>query len=147
MHPWFPWHSVRVEASRPSSRVVHQRIRNRLIDYLKLASSYADQQDYAAAVPHVNVPYEIINQWQDWVPSGGFVDGGPPGVFSEQESEALRAFGSVWDEVADEVPDSYPSIEQMQALDSWQRLREAAAEALQVLEVRGQLSEHEEVQP
>lgn len=44
-----------------------QRIRNRVIEYLELASSFDNQSAYQAAVPYIHVPNEIINQWEDWV--------------------------------------------------------------------------------
>jgi hypothetical protein len=39
-----------------SLTVVHQRIRNRIIEYPELASSYDEQRTYQAAVPAVSVP-------------------------------------------------------------------------------------------
>ena len=51
----------------PSERLVAQRIRNRIIEYLELAASYAAQEEYQRVAP-INVPSEVMNQWEDWVP-------------------------------------------------------------------------------
>jgi len=54
----------------PSERVVEQRVRNRVIEYLELTSSLAAQADYEKSVPIAYVPYEVINQWEDQLPRG-----------------------------------------------------------------------------
>jgi hypothetical protein len=51
----------------PSRRVVEQRVRNRIIEYLEPASSFEAQQQYERDVAIAHVPYELINQWEDWV--------------------------------------------------------------------------------
>lgn len=56
--------SIPVEPE-PSPRLVAQRIRNRIIEYLELASSFEAQQH----APIAHVPNEVINQWEDWVPT------------------------------------------------------------------------------
>ena len=60
MHP-----AIEAE-DKPSLRVVEQRVGNRVIEYLELASSFAVQQEYERHVPLAHVPYEVINQWEDW---------------------------------------------------------------------------------
>lgn len=59
-----------MEAEQPSDRIVEQRIRNRVIEYFEMVSSFAAQQAYEEmGPPFVNVPYEVINQWEDWIPN------------------------------------------------------------------------------
>ena len=58
----------RREGNGPSERVVEQRVRNRVIEYLELTSSLAAQADYEKSVPIAYVPYEVINQWEDQLP-------------------------------------------------------------------------------
>lgn len=48
-------------SEEPNVHVVRQRIRNRIVEYLELASSFEAQLDYQPAV-HVPVPNEVINQ-------------------------------------------------------------------------------------
>ena len=130
-------------SDHPSERVVEQRVRNRIIEYLELAASYEDQRDYEAAVPIAHVPYEVINQWEDNLPHGptAIIE---PTVYSAQELDALKQFDRVWRAAADEVPDDYPTLEQVQSMDAWKRLRSEAAKALAVFARRGKLSEEHE---
>ncbi len=55
-------------ADRPPKKVVDARIRNRVMEYLQLVSSAAQQKDYQRCVPDVNVPTELICSWEDWMP-------------------------------------------------------------------------------
>jgi len=133
-----------VDPSEPSRRVVAHRVRNRLIDYLEIAGSYAEQQRYAATVPKINVAYEIINQWEDWNPSDTFDSKDSEGVFDEDEIQALDRFGLVWKSAADSLPDDFPTIAEVQRLDEWNRLRHEATATLRVLSIRGRMPEHRE---
>ena len=74
--------------------IVIQRIRNRIIEYLELASSFNEQSAYQAAAPHINVPNEVINQWEDWVsPNWRNYIAAP--VFSPEEIIAIGQFYDV----------------------------------------------------
>jgi hypothetical protein len=55
------------DPDKPSRRVVEQRVRNRIIEYLELASSFETQQGYERDVPIAHISYEVISQWEDWV--------------------------------------------------------------------------------
>lgn len=110
-----------------SVQVLHS-IRNGIIEYLELASSFDAQRGYQARVP-VHVPDEIICKWEDLVPDPN--EFGPP-VFSKAECEAIRRYHAIWDEVADLTDDPLPSLEECFLLPAWLRLRDAAAEALRV---------------
>lgn len=128
-------------ADRPSDLIVEQRVRNRLIEYFELASSYVAQNEYAkAAPPYVHIPYEIIEQWEDWVPHLDLVLT-DSNVYTSREKEVLSRFQSVWELTTKAIGDDYPSLEAVQAMPAWEDMRLAAAAALAVLAKRGRLPE------
>ena len=129
-------------SAEPSDQVVRQRIRNRIVEYLELASSFDAQRAYQAAV-QVPVPSEVINQWEDWVPDPGDESFVQP-VFSPAEQEAIASFHRVWEEVAAAIPNPLPQLENILVLLAWERLRGAAATALHVFMARGKLPEDHE---
>lgn len=134
-----------MDESQPSERVVDQRIRNRIIEYFELAASYDDQLAYEQNVPIAHVPYEVINQWEDWVPSGPLTAVRDPSVFSASELHEMYDFQRVWESTASALPDDYPPLRDVQALSAWDQLRQQATRALRVFEVRGKLPEDREV--
>lgn len=120
--------------------IVIQRIRNRIIEYLELVSSFNVQSAYQAAVPYINVPNEVINQWEDSVsPNWRNYIAAP--VFSPEEIIAIAQFYDVWDAVAAAAPDPLPPLQILLDTGEWQRLASAAAESLTVFHVRGRLPE------
>ena len=125
----------------PTHRVVLQRVRNRIIEYLELASSFEEQRTYQSRVP-VSVPNEVINIWEDWF-SGDNELVGP--VFTREERDALDAFHRTWQNVAHSAPDPLPALTEVQSLPAWGELRASAADALLVLGRRGKLSEDHEI--
>lgn len=127
----------------PTERVVQQRVRNRIIEYLELASSFESQREYQEVAP-VHVPHEVVNQWEDWVRSPDDPLGEP--VFSSAERAAVRAFHRVWQSVADSTPRRLPDLEVLFGSPEWQLLRQAAADALAIFAVRGPLSEEDEIE-
>ena len=129
----------------PSARLVEQRMRNRLMEYLDLAASYEEQQAYEAAVPMVHVPYEVINKWEDSFPNGLERGLEQSSVYPAQEADALQRVRHAWEAAAQAIPDDYPPLRDAQALPQWEQLREAAASALAVFEQTGRLSEDREV--
>lgn len=72
---------IRPEEDRPSKRIVEQRIRNNVIDYLDMAGSFERQREYEKNVPIAWVPGEIIDQWQDWIRRTSGADRVLDGVF------------------------------------------------------------------
>lgn len=134
---------VRDRGGHPSDQVIEQRVRNRLIEYFELASSFAAQHEYQQAVPIVHVPYEVIEQWQDWVPHLDLVLSTSK-VYSADEVEALRRFQAVCDATADAIGYDYPSLAAVQELRAWQELRREAESALAVFARRGTLPEDRE---
>jgi hypothetical protein len=114
---------------------VLQRIRNRVIEYLELASSLELQLRYQTSAPVV-VAHEVINQWEDIV-SVPVEDLFEPPVFSPEELDAARSFHEVWRSVADGTPSELPAGEVVSQWPEWQRLRHAAETAHGVFARRG----------
>lgn len=134
---------------RTSRQLVHQRIRNRLIEYFELLSSEADLLDYEASVP-INLFAEIINQWEDWLAEPGQMpkaDSYPIGVYSKEEVVEILRFHMIWDAVSGSTPDTIDGIADFFAKPEWPLLQSAAASALVVFAKRGKLSENEESNP
>jgi len=132
-----------MEEDDVSDQVVCQRVRNRIIGYLELASSFEEQLDYQRVAP-IWVPNEVINQWGDWVRDPADPWYGPP-VFSLEERAAIASFDATLNEVCDGTPRALPPIEDLVLHPTWERLRAAAEAALHVFRVRGLLSEEEEI--
>jgi hypothetical protein len=127
----------------PNPTVVLQRVRNGIIEYLELASSFEAQLAYQGRVPHISVPNEVINQWQDWVTKPPF-DDFPDPTFSVNERAAMTDYHATWNAVADITPDPLPPLSEVVRLPHWHRLRDAASVALGVFMTRGKLSEEHE---
>jgi len=121
--------------------VVQPRVRNNIIDYLELASSFDEQREYQDRVDWVSVPTEVINQWQDSVGDHPKSYEWDTSVFTGEELEALTTFHQVWDRVAEALPDPLPPLAEVQKLEAWTDLKQAAEECLRVLAKRGKLQE------
>ena len=119
-------------------------MRNRIIEYLELAASYEAQLAYEKAVPFVQVPYEVINQWEDLVPSPPQQIVDDRAVFSSLELQAIEEFRPIWKAAACAVGDDYPPLSDVQALPEWDSLRQQAEVGLRVFQLRGKLPEDEE---
>jgi len=115
-------------AERPSDRVIEQRVRNRLIEYFELASSFAAQQEYERDAPIAHVPYEVIEQRADWLPHLDLYLA-DSGAYTAAEVEAIRQFQVVWEATTNAISDDYPTLAQVQALPAWEELRQEAESA------------------
>lgn len=124
---------------------MEQRVRNRVIEYLELASSFEEQEEYERNVPIAHIPYEVINQWEDWVFKDPREDTDLSDVYDKPEVEAMGHFHEAWEDAASAVP-NYPPLSEVQALPEWGRLRDVAASALSVFMRRGTMSEDHEVE-
>ena len=71
-----------------------QRVRNGLISYFEIVSSYEEQQAYERNVPIANVPAEVICMWEDSV-DGDQLDWFTEPLFSPTEQAAIREFHAV----------------------------------------------------
>lgn len=128
-------------ADRPLKEVVDTRIRNRIMGYLQLVSSAAQQKDYQRRVPDVNVPTELICSWEDWMPvEKGAQEFAPP-VYSAEEREAIDRYGRTWEAVAAATPKDMPSLKEFIGTPEWERLKQTAEEALDVSQRRGVFEE------
>ena len=109
--------------------VVLQRIRNRIIEYLELASSFDAQTRYHAAAPGVRVPNEVLNQWEDWA-DGDWLQYEP--AFTPDEIGAMRRFQRVWEDVCNATPSDLPDLDELLPTPSWRQLAAGAEQALAV---------------
>src|SRR3954465_14083419 len=89
------------------SRVIEQRVRNRVIEYLELAGSFQQQEEYERNAPIAHVPSEVINQWEDWVHQDQRRDSSLS-VYDKAEIEAMGQFQAAWEDAAAALPDNYP---------------------------------------
>lgn len=126
-------------------RLIEQRVRNRIVEYLELAASFEDQRRYEQDVPIAYVPYEVINQWGDQVwrhPSENPYNGD---IYDAAEVEALVRYQEILDQVSRAIPDDWPALIDVQATPEWQFLRDTAEHALGVLMKRGKFPEDREI--
>jgi len=128
-------------AERPPKEVVDTRIRNRIMGYLQLVSSAAQQKDCQCRVPYVNVPAELICGWEDWMPVEEGAQEFTPPVYSAEEYEAIKKYGCAWGAVAAATSEEMPSLEEFIGTSEWERLKQAAEEALNVFQRRGVFEE------
>ncbi|WP_298936013.1 hypothetical protein [uncultured Ruegeria sp.] len=119
--------------------LVRQRLRNRQIEALELASSWPAQLKYQNEAPEVSVPSEVINQFDDVFHGDQSQLSGP--LYSQSEEIALRKYSCVFNDVCQKSPASLPSLQEVFELSAWQELRDAAKEALDVMMVRGPFPE------
>lgn len=118
-------------------------MRNRLIEYFEMASSYDEQAEYDEAAPeYVNVPYEIIEQFDDWSLHLSMVPGSSR-TFSDDELVALRDYRAVWEAAAEAIGNDYPSLDTVQGLEAWREMTSVARFSHQVFSRRGRLPEDE----
>lgn len=129
-----------------SDRLIAQRVRNRVMEYLELASSFAAQREYRDRVPQINMPFEIINKWEDWTSRDAEGNLLILPVYSTDEADQLRLVQVAWQRAADSIQDypSWPTLEEAQGAAGWEELRVAASMALTVFERRGRFSDDEE---
>lgn len=124
-------------AERPISDILlNQRYRNHLIGYFEWVSSHEEQQKYQATVPCVHIANEAFNQWDDYA-SDRILEHYVEPVFSIEEQQALRDYRAVLNSAAEDTPQTLPPLEQLIGTEPWERLRLAAAEALEVFMRRG----------
>lgn len=129
---------------RESNRIIEQRIRNNVLDYLELAGSFERQIEYSWRVPIAYVPYEVISQWEDSVDLDSTAVADTSSVYSPLEVAAMRSFHRVWLEASEALPGDYSPLAEVHALPEWVALRDAARAASAVFEVRGVMPEGHE---
>jgi len=127
-------------ASVPEQPVGLRRVRNRIIEYLELASSFDAQRQLQASAPAMSAADEVLNQWEDWVTPDWKQHFTEP-VFSAKERNGIAQFARVWSEIADGAPHPLPRLETLFATPNWQSLQRAAATLLAVFLLRGRSDE------
>lgn len=129
----------------PSRRIVDQRVRNRVIEYLELAASFEDQLEYQRRAPIAWVPFEMINQWADWAGDGPPTLENQDSAYTTGEVDAMRRFYDAWTAASEALPDDWPQLDEAHALPEWQVMATEAAATLEVFALRGRLPEDREV--
>ncbi|MES2102961.1 MAG: hypothetical protein V4634_03020 [Pseudomonadota bacterium] len=114
------------------------RVRQHVIEYLDLAASFDEQRAYQRRSPGVNVPGEVLHQWEDWLTEDWQQRYADP-AFSDGERAAMLAYHQIIVPLANGAVDSSQELEYLCGTPLWQGLRAAAAEALAIFMVRGQL--------
>jgi hypothetical protein len=127
-------------SSVPEQPLGLRRVRNRIIDYLELASSFAAQRQLQAAAPGMSAADEILNQWEDWITPDWKQHFTEP-VFSADERNGIAQFARTWREIADGAPRPLPPLETLCATPNWQSLQRAAAALLALFLLRGRSDE------
>ena len=132
-----------IDMPEPSDTTVKYRIRVGIIHYLVTAASSELQRKYEKSLRDAqapgSVPTEMICRWED-VFRIEDVDWYIEPVFSADEQRAILNFHRVWDQVAEATPDPMPpDIDDLLGTPIWQRLIDAAGEALAIFEIRGEL--------
>lgn len=128
----------------PSERLVWERIRNRIIENLELASSFDLQARYSRSVPIADVPAEVIEGWSDVVWEDPPTRDGFPDVFSDEEVEAMCAYAEAWRQATAALPAGAADLSEVQRRKEWASLGAVAVEVLRVFEVRGRFPEDQE---
>ena len=129
-----------MSASDPSVRVVEQRIRNRLIEYLEMLITYE-------AGPRTVDLNEVINQWEDWNPPAHSQDSQfPEPTYTRSEAALLSLVAEAWEAFCVATPQNISSLSEVVRAPQWRSLVAAADSALHELLRRGKLSEESEVE-
>ena len=124
-----------------SPALLKLRIRNRIIEYLELASDFDKQIKYKDEVPIAHVPAELICMWEDSVHKEDAAFYSAP-IFSREEQKAIWAYHEIWAKIADVMNDKL-DISELQKTKPWNEMRLAAQGALEVFMDRGIMSEDE----
>lgn len=131
------------QTTRPSERILLQRVRNQLIDYLEIAASFQAQQEFQIQAPQTHVATEVLEQWADWVSPNWREELKAP-TFSDQERSAITQFQTIWQDTHHKLVRPLPALEYIQLAPAWQQLRVAAEACLRVFMLRGKLSDNED---
>ena len=106
------------------------RLRSRVLEVLALVADADAQRKYQASVPHVDVPAELFNQWEEsFFPANDEFRS----AFTDAELDALRRFELVVSDVSTQTPKQLPALDAFVRTAAWQRLSDAARATLQDL--------------
>lgn len=127
-----------MKADKASPRLIEQRLRNRLIEWLELVV----ESESSAPAYGMN---ELLNDWQDW--NGGPISEVtfPRPTYTRAEVDTLPAVQSTWNLFCEATPDTIRDEAAAKLLPEWRNFVRAARDALNAFSVRGKLSEDKEV--
>jgi len=108
---------------------ISKNIRNLIIEALIMISSKDLQLSYQKKVQVADVSAEIFCLWEDSYSLNGdiFRQG-----FSKSETNSLKKFNSIFEEVCDASPEELPTINEVVKTEYWKKYSEGACEALKV---------------
>jgi hypothetical protein len=115
--------------------LIEQRIRNRLIEFLELATS----EHHVLRTFGLN---EIVNQWFDWNPDEPTVNDYPKPPYTESEAQLLYkvaiAISAFVNATSNDISDFSAAV----ATSYWRDFASCSNDALKELMKRGKLSEN-----
>src|SRR4051794_302054 len=89
-----------------------KRFRARVLEILSLIADEGAQRAYQASVPHVDVPAELFNQWEEaFLPTNVQFRA----AFDEVELGFLSRFGVVINQISARTPTKLPSLDEIRA--------------------------------
>jgi hypothetical protein len=102
--------------------------RGRILEVLELISNDRAQLEYSRIAPHVDVPAELFNQWDDSYH--------PDELefchrFSSAELAAVATFDALANLIADETPQQLPPLGEFMKTSAWRQLSAGAARTLE----------------
>lgn len=121
-----------------TSQLVHQRIRNRIIETLEIIV------ESEVSVPAYGFD-ELVNDWDDYVRIEMPDDEFPTPVYTATEIALMRDVTRAVDALSKATPQSIPNDDATLALPEWGQLVATAQNALGEMLKRGKLSEECEV--
>lgn len=102
-------------------------MRAQVLETLTLLASEEKQREYQRAIPHVDVPAELFNQWEDcYFPE----DKDFQSDFATAELAVLANFDNVLNQVCDDTPQVLPALDEFLTTQAWRTLSDAAQSAL-----------------
>jgi hypothetical protein len=122
-----------------TTQLVYQRIRNRIIELLE------QLVECETSPPELGMN-ELINSWDDWVPSPLVEGYFPPPVFTNSEQNVIRRTSVAIDEFCEVTPKSIEDDRAVLRLPRWALVIETSKLALSTMMERGKMSEDEEIQ-
>ena len=114
---------------RQTMKDLSASMRARVLETLTLLASEEKQREYQRTVPHVDVPAELFNQWEDcYFPEDVEFQSG----FVNAELSVLAHFDGVLNQICDDTPQVLPALEDFLTTQAWRTLSDAAQKALSV---------------
>ena len=89
---------------------------------------------------------EVLNQWEDWVPSRAGPDDFPEPTYTHIEAGLLVKVYDAWDSFCNATPQTIADEPAALNTRQWSALVATGRSALGVLGKRGRLSEEDEIQ-